>query len=249
MTEKNELDERFPRYSRVQCIVTAHRSYGLIVEVERTVPGFVDLADISSPPVTAADWPDVGAERQTLVLGATNDGRLRLDMRQDDLQLADSAVDLPGAMARWSEARRAHPDDTGPRQSFYQSPDAALLLNWLIAGKGRGSPVESVLELISDAPLEVRQTIVTEQTGRALHGDPNATSIIAALSQACGMDVSTEVLKQLLTEQPPSAEHLAGLADALTGHPLTEPLRRWALASPNPEIRDIGAGIADGHSG
>ncbi|MFE1801502.1 hypothetical protein ACFW9L_35810 [Streptomyces sp. NPDC059517] len=249
MMEKHELEDRFPRYSRVECIVTAHRSYGLIVEVGSRFKGFVDLADISSSPVTAADWPEVGAERQTLVLGVTNDGRLRLDMRQDDLELADSAVDLPSAMARWSEALRAHPDESGPRQSFYQSPDSAQLLNWLIAGKGRGSPVESVLALISDAPLEVRQAIVTEQTGRALHGDLNAISIIAALGQVCGMDVFTEVLNHLLTERPPSAEHLGRLADALTGQPLTESLSSWALASPDHEIRDIGTGIADGLSG
>ncbi|MGW6008366.1 hypothetical protein [Streptomyces sp. NPDC055210] len=122
-------------------------------------------------------------------------------------------------------------------------------MNWLIAGKGRGRPVESILELISGAPLEVRQTIVTEQTGRALHGDLNAISIIAALGQVRGLDVSTEVLNHLLTEQPPSAENLGRLADALTGQPLTESLSRWALASPDPEIRDIGAQIADGPSG
>lgn len=249
MQTNGDLQERFPRYSTVTCTVTAHRSYGLIVAVEGDGPGFVDLGYISHNPVTADAWPHVGEERRGVVLGVTRDGRLRLDIRHDDLALADSAVNLAEAMSRWTEAQHAEPADTGARQTFYQSADAALLLAWLVRGKGRGSPMESLWALVSDAPEDVRRNVVATLTQDALSGDHDAADVLSALYRACGIALSTEVLRQLLIQQPPAADRLAMLAHAAADQPVIDCLRTWAMNSPDPEVRNLGESISQRPSG
>ncbi|MBJ6644731.1 hypothetical protein [Streptomyces sp. BSE7-9] len=249
MQTNGDLQERFPRYSTVNCTVTAHRSYGLIVAVEGDGPGFVDLGYISQIPVTTDAWPRVGEERRGVVLGVTNDGRLRLDIRDDDLALADRAVNLAEAMSRWSEARHAEPADTGARQRFYQSADTALLLAWLVRGKGRGSPMESLWALVGDAPEDVRRSVVATLTQDAFSGDQDAVDVLTALYRACGMALSTEVLRQMLIQQPPSAERLAMLAQAVADQPVIDSLRTWAMNSPDQEIRNVGERMPQRSSG
>lgn len=187
----------------MDCTVSAHRHYGLIVEVEGRYRGFVDLHYIAQVPIAMDDWPRVGSHQRGLVLGETNDGRLRLDLRQDDLDLAEHAVDLTDVMSRWAEIRQAAPDDTPTLQKFYESPDAALLLNWLVTGNGRGTPTAFIWDLIGPSPEAIRRRVATALTAGALHGDQEASSAIAEAYRACGLNLSPDVLARLLTERPP----------------------------------------------
>ncbi|MEU9337231.1 hypothetical protein AB0D49_29405 [Streptomyces sp. NPDC048290] len=173
------LTQRFPRYSIVVSTVTAHRPYGLITRVAGEVPGYIDRGYLSTVPLPESAWPRVGEQRRALVLGVTNDGRLRLDMRKDDLDLVDRAVDLPEVMSRWWAARHAEAGDEAALHRFYQCDDSALLLAWLMRGYGRGNPVKCVEVVIETAPEGIRRRVAEELARDDLSGDPgDATSLI-----------------------------------------------------------------------
>ena len=249
MRSDNSPEGAFPRYSLVGCVVSAHRDYGLIVEVEGQYRGFVDLDYISHVPITRDDWPRVGSENRGLVLGVTNDGRLRLDLRQDDLDLAERAVDLTDAMSRWAEVRQAVPGDAQTRQRLYKSPDAALLLSWLVAGRGRGAPMAFVWDLVGRSPETIRQEVATTLTERALHGDREASSTITEAYRACGPDLSLEVLARLMAQRPPTAENLTIFTGAMTEQSVLDQVTAWALAFPDPDIRELGERLSTHSSG
>ncbi|MGW0601642.1 hypothetical protein ACWD11_31555 [Streptomyces sp. NPDC002776] len=243
MQGRNDLAQRFPRYSTVQCTVMARRPYGLIVEVSGGFRGYVDLGYISRVPVPEDAWPRVGERRRALVLGVTHDERLRLDLRDDDLDLADRAVNLTEAMRRWTQARHAEPGDEAARQRFYESEDAALILAWLVKAKGRGTPMESVNALIKGAPEGVRRQIVATVTHDALSGNSDTASIISPLYRTCGLALSVTVLSDLLVEHPPSAESLTAFAHAITERPVIDCLKSWAMTSQDPGIQKVGRGL------
>lgn len=239
----------FPRFSLVGCIVSAHRDYGLIVEVEGRYRGFVDLDYIAHVPITMADWPRVGSHQRGLVLGETNDGRLRLDLRQDDLDLAEHAVDLTDVMSRWAEMRQAAPGDTQTLQKFYESPDAALLLSWLVTGSGRGTPMAFVWDLIGRSTEVIRRKVASALTVGALQGDREASSTIAEAYRACGLDLSLDVLARLLAERPPTAGNLTIFAEAVAEQAVLDLVTAWALTAPAPDIRDLGTRLSKPSSG
>ncbi|MEV6486987.1 hypothetical protein [Streptomyces sp. NPDC051576] len=238
--EENSLKERFPRYSTICCTVTAHRSYGLIVEIDEEFRGYIDLGHIAPTSTSGENWPRMGAEIRALVLGVTHDGRVRLDIRRDDLELADHAVDLPDAMSRWTAARHAEPGNTMAQRRFYESPDAAILLSWLVAGGGRGTSIDSVWGLVDDAPEEIRREVAKSLTRSALHGDPGLYPNMATLYTACGMDLSLDILNRLLTEESPSPEDLTALAASVTDRRILNVLKRWALDSADAALQKVG---------
>lgn len=159
MDADTSLAGAFPRYSLVDCVVSAHRPYGLIVAVARRYRGFVDLDHISHVPIAADDWPAVGSKQRGLVLGETNDGRLRLDLRKDDLHLAEHAVDFTHVMARWAEIRQGAPGDAQTRHRFFESPDAARLLAWLASGRSRGAPMALIWDLVGGSSEVIRREV------------------------------------------------------------------------------------------
>ncbi|MEV0680255.1 hypothetical protein AB0I60_27440 [Actinosynnema sp. NPDC050436] len=94
------------KYDRVECLVTGHRHFGLLVRTDGGTPGFVDSADIADARAATADWPPVGSRLRCDVLGLARDGRVRVTS-------APAYVELVGSLDDPREALRPQPGSTG----------------------------------------------------------------------------------------------------------------------------------------
>ncbi|MFD8494902.1 hypothetical protein [Amycolatopsis sp. NPDC059657] len=88
------------RYDVIDCSVVGQAHYGLLIESEDGERGFVDRAHISDDP--GEPWPVVGQRLRCVVLGYTNDGRLRAASTPTYVEMVATAEDPALAAARWS---------------------------------------------------------------------------------------------------------------------------------------------------
>jgi hypothetical protein len=137
-------------YSLVECRVTGHRHYGLVVRtVAGDEPGYVDESAISDQPAPAADdWPAVGQVLPCVVLGTRQDGRLRLSCRPRDVALARTVADVPAALTAWRAVR----DDPGRLGEFLAAADAVPALRWALRQPFGTRDRERAAEIVAAAP-------------------------------------------------------------------------------------------------
>ncbi|MFJ1760615.1 hypothetical protein ACIOD2_09885 [Amycolatopsis sp. NPDC088138] len=91
------------RYDVVECAVTGHVHYGLLIAAEDGERGFVDRAEITDEP--GEPWPETGSRLRGVVLGYTRDGRLRVATRPGYVELVATADDPAAGAADWSRLR------------------------------------------------------------------------------------------------------------------------------------------------
>jgi hypothetical protein len=149
-----------PRHPLVECEVTGHRHYGLVV---RTVagdrPGYVDASAISDELFTPADlWPSMGRVLTCVVVGGRRDGRLNLSCRPRDVELARSVADVREALAEWRTIR----DEVrvgGRLPEFMRSPDAVAVLRWALRRPADSPDHLGASELLADAPVGLARAV------------------------------------------------------------------------------------------
>lgn len=88
------------RYDIVHCSVVGHAQYGLLIESEDGERGFVDSSYVTDTPGEA--WPAVGQRLRCVVLGYTNNGRLRAAATPLYVEMLAAADDPVTAVQEWS---------------------------------------------------------------------------------------------------------------------------------------------------
>jgi hypothetical protein len=75
---------RRSRGEQVRFEVTGWQHYGVLVRTEDDEVGWVEAEYISDLPLEQSDWPPAGTTLNGLVLGYTQDGRVRVCLRTVD---------------------------------------------------------------------------------------------------------------------------------------------------------------------
>jgi hypothetical protein len=146
------------RYDVVECVVTKYLPYGLAVRSVHGESGFVDSGDIADSAVSSEDWPMIGARLDCVVLGYTNEGRLRAAAAAGYVRLI-RALDEPAVRLReWSAICGSLSDGEAVRR-FFESPAAGALIEWGLK-RPEGSVTRSAAnDLWTQAPESVRMLI------------------------------------------------------------------------------------------
>jgi hypothetical protein len=84
----------YARFDIIDCVVTAHAPWGLVVETPSGEHGYIDSDGISDRMQSADSWPGVGQVMPAVVLGCLRDGRVRLAAKPSYLAYVRSAVDI-----------------------------------------------------------------------------------------------------------------------------------------------------------
>lgn len=120
-----------PKYSVIDCIVSGHRDYGVLVSVPASGEvGYIDRSEIGNSGMPQSEWPSEGSGVRCVLLGYTRDGRLRLSSRPRDVDLAETVPDLAGALRHWIAVRDAGVADEGAMSQFLGSSYAIPVLRW-----------------------------------------------------------------------------------------------------------------------
>lgn len=75
---------RLSRGDEVEFVVTGAQHYGVLIETRAGEKGWVEEEYLSATKLARGDWPQVGERLRGLVLGYTDDGRIRVCMREVD---------------------------------------------------------------------------------------------------------------------------------------------------------------------
>lgn len=148
-----------PRYTVVSCTVVDHQRYGLVIQSELGQRGFVDRAEISDGVISVDMWPKVGDQIRGVVLGYTNDGRIRISARPRDVTLIESLAEPMAAMEEWRAIKETSTRNVIARNYFYKSPNAPALLRWALRNPPSSADRNKALELLSTAPVQLRNQL------------------------------------------------------------------------------------------
>lgn len=163
-----------PRYSLVTCTVASHQPYGLAIRSDSGEAGFVDRAEIADNAVPSDGWPAVGEPVVGVVLGYTNDERLRVSARPSDVSLVRSVADPAAALREWAKLQRTFPPDDTARRRFFGAPYAREVLRWALKHPEGTAPHTNALRLLPFAPDELREAITSDEGGNT-HANNNRT--------------------------------------------------------------------------
>lgn len=142
------------KYSLVECRITRHQHYGLVVRtVPGDQPGFVDSSAISDQPYASpADWPVAGETLMCVILGDTRDGRFRLSSRPRDVALARAVTDVKAVLSTWQGIRDEGIRDEGRLAEFFKSGDAVPTLRWALSGPDGSADQTCASQIVAKAP-------------------------------------------------------------------------------------------------
>lgn len=148
------------RHSIVNCIVTGHRAYGVLVrDPESGEGGYIDRSDIADSGLPQSEWPGEGSLIRCVVLGYTRDGRLRLSSRPRDVNLAEAVPDLTVALQSWVEARKAGESNEQYMRSFLRKPYALPVLRWAIRDRPNSENYKAARWAAEILPPEMRKEL------------------------------------------------------------------------------------------
>jgi hypothetical protein len=94
------------RYEIIECTVTGHATYGLLVESQSGERGYVDREYINDSGSEHTAWPGVGEAILGAVLGYTKDGRLRISTQPSYIDLIRTSTDIHGILDAWVRVRK-----------------------------------------------------------------------------------------------------------------------------------------------
>lgn len=208
---------KISKYDIIECIVTGHAPYGLIIESASGGSGYIDSGDISDRPVERKDWPTVGDAITGVVMSSLRDGRLVVSMRPSDLVLVRSASDIQAAMDAWARLRRADEEYTKAIDALVASDDANAVLLWALS-RSKLSPEPGIaLRTLANAAsgllLEVMDKVV-RLVVEDNHPD-EARHAIAAVGSQVSTAVLSRVVDSLLAESKLSVQEYSRLTDLL----------------------------------
>lgn len=152
------------RYDRVECLVTGHRHFGLLVQTDGGRPGFVDRAEIADGLAAPADWPLVGSRLLCVVLGFARDGRVRVTSAPAYVELVGALDDPRQALREWVELKKSEGDAETVAQ-FYQSRHARALLIWGLKNPPGSLSLKLALSLVAGAPEALRKDLSPPDPG------------------------------------------------------------------------------------
>lgn len=153
------------RFDLMDCEVTGHQHYGLVIRAQGGQRGFIDSADISdSLRHGRSDWPPVGTRLTCVFLGMTKDGRIRASARTSDIELVHEEANPQQALSEWSRIRDVGFADPSERDAYAASARGKAILRWALRRKASSSDYVRAKEIIaSTTQVERTRTSFVEE--------------------------------------------------------------------------------------
>jgi hypothetical protein len=151
--------EEVRRFALVDCLVTGHQHYGILVRTSGGRPGFIDSIDISDGATDPREWPLVGERITCVVLGETRDGRLRASARESDVTLVRKEPDAQEALSEWLRIRDVGFADSSERAAYLASHRGKAILRWAIRRRRSSSDYARAREILAGAPARLRDEL------------------------------------------------------------------------------------------
>ena len=237
-------------YEIVQCQVTRHASYGLVVQTPAGEIGTIGLDLISNRPLKAEDWPEVGETISAVVMGYNRNGALRLCSAPGYVTYVRSAADIDAAremLARVSRADRAYMESV---EAFYDSDDAQVNLRWALSRPWRSAEPSMALRLLARAPSGVVLDLMGDLVGLVVEG--GLEEEVHKVMASAGIKITEPTLRRsiesLLEDTELSLQQYMRLADFLHGLRAERPLQILAgkmLTSDDSAIRAAGKSMQE----
>ncbi|WP_188284847.1 hypothetical protein [Streptomyces sp. CBMA29] len=144
------------KYAVVSAVTGLRRPYGQSLRLEDGTTGFVDSADLTdtAEPLILPE----GAEVVGVVLGYTNNGRVRLTLRPRDVALARATEDTAAATSLWVRVASSTGDGR-VKTEFFASPSAAPLLVWGLTAHPGSADHHTARRLLEAAPPDLRDKV------------------------------------------------------------------------------------------
>lgn len=153
-------------FSIVSAVVTSHQAYGLTMRLSSGDRGFVDSDYIDSRYVPPAHWPKIGQSVVGVVLGVAADQRVRVCLRANYVELAQSVADLEGVLSTWRRITFDEIDDYD-RTQFIRTQDGLSVLRWALREHVDSATFHDALRLLSTAPTPVIAEVAPQLHQRA----------------------------------------------------------------------------------
>lgn len=153
---------RMARYEIVQCVVTGHQRYGLLVRSEGGETGLVDSVDISDGHDSAIDWPSIGIRLPCVVLGYTRDGRIRVASAPSYVRLIRELDDPGLALEEWKALRESQGSGE-MADRFFGSHHARPLLTWALKTHVGSANHTLAVSLLNAAPGELKKELLPSE--------------------------------------------------------------------------------------
>lgn len=154
------------RYAIVRAVVVSHQPYGLIIRLASGKRGFVDSDYVAMPYVPPDRWPAIGQEVVGVVLGVTDDQRVRLSLRPHEVELARSVVDVREALGTWGRISSGEVDDD-ERLQLIRTRDGLSVLRWALGEHEDSATFQDAIRVLSVAPADVIADLAPELYQRA----------------------------------------------------------------------------------
>jgi hypothetical protein len=170
------------RYDIIECTVIGRTQYGLLVESIAGERGYVETEYINETPLPAGSEPKIGERIYGVVLGYTEDGRLRLSTQPGYVELLRTAVDAKKALDTWATLRRVDRDYAMAIEALTASPDMLGVLRWALKRRPSSDydvAVRALLKTPSGLRLEFVDQLIQDIT-EGNHADA-ARAVIASM--------------------------------------------------------------------
>jgi hypothetical protein len=221
------------RYAVIEVTVVAHARYGLVVETADGERGWVEDDLIHDSRDITATWPAVGTALPAVVLGRTNDGRMKLAARPADVRYAKAARDPGSGLAAVERVRATDAEVRQAVRSLTTSPDGPPAVAWALSTPFWRS---AMLRALTAAPTRLRLLFVDDLLDLAIAADDRDAALAALV-------LASIPPGQLVPALPPLVRsRLAGLDDARTRRLVRLLTAAGATAALNLLLADATAG-------
>jgi hypothetical protein len=190
----NVIMARRSRYEIVECVITGHASYGLIVRSRSGEPGYVERDMIADWPTRAEDWPAAGKAILAVVLGYAHDGRLHLSAQPSYVAYVQSARDIHSVQQAWARLHGADREYVESKESLYSSGDAHVVLRWALRQAPRSSQPGVALRALAGGPSGLVLDLMSELMQMVI--DDNHLDEVRGVIMSVGIKVAAPALQR-----------------------------------------------------
>lgn len=236
---------KLSKYEIVECVITGHAPYGLIIQSASGERGYIDSGDISDGPLEPKDWPTVGQAITGVAMSYLRDGRLVVSARPSDVALVRSAADIQTTMDAWARLCRADEEYTKAVHSLVTSEDVMAVLRWALSRSQLSSEPGVALRALAGAASGMLLEVMDDVVSLVVEGNhpDEARRAIAAVGPRATTPVLVRVVDSLLADTELNVQEYSRLAETLRDLGAERPLDKVIdamLGSGDPGVRAAG---------